>query len=71
MARFVSRATGGLYSLATTLVAHEALGLKALSGRAFGKGGRFAGCGQSKDCNVRTVDAVAQELHRIWPADLE
>lgn len=30
----------------------------------------FARLRAGQGCNVRTVDAVAQELRRIWPADL-
>ena len=70
MARFASRATRSLYSLATTLAAHEALGIEALSGRASGKGGVFAKFGRGQDCRTATAERLLAWFDQVWPSDL-
>lgn len=70
MARFASRATRGLFRLATTLAAHEAVGLEALSGRASGKGGVFAKFSRGQDCHTATAERLLAWFDQVWPSDL-
>lgn len=70
MARFASSTTVALHGLATAMADHLAISLEALSGRAVGKGGFFAGLARGGDCTTATAERVLAWLDGFWPDDL-
>lgn len=70
MARFASATTATLHGLAAAMADHLAVSLEALSGRAVGKGGFFAGLARGADCTTATAERVLAWLDGFWPDDL-
>lgn len=71
MARFASATTQQLHALASALADHEQVSLGALSGRALGKGGFFAGLARGADCTTANAERLRDWFAERWPADLD
>lgn len=70
MPGFASATTHALHGLASAMSSHLGISLEAVSGRAMGKGGFFAGLARGGDCTTATAERVLAWLDSFWPNDL-